>query len=88
MGKKNHLITTLHAIHPENVTPRLGDPVPPKARILEVWVLVLATKSLVKKFQILGVHLVRCCAWSVHSYIGGYVLKYLVKYVGIPCYLY
>jgi hypothetical protein len=59
----------LHAIHPENVTPYLGDPVPPKARILEVWVLALATKSFVKKFWILGVHLVRCCALSVHSYI-------------------
>jgi hypothetical protein len=58
-GQKNPLITTLHAIHPENVTPRLGDPVPPKARILEVWVLVLTTKSLVKNSGFL------VCIWCV-----------------------
>jgi hypothetical protein len=36
----------------------LGDPVPPKARILEVWVWVMSTKSLVKIFWHLGVRLV------------------------------
>ena len=71
--------------YPENVTLLVGDPVPPKARILEVWVLLMSTKILVKIFWPLGVHLARCCAGSVHSYIGGYVLKYLVKYIVIPC---
>jgi hypothetical protein len=59
------------------------DPVPPKARILEVWVWVTSPESVVKNFW----PLVCCCAWSVHSYIGGYVLKYVVKYIVIPCYL-
>ena len=67
--------------YPENETLPLGDLVPPKPRILEVWVWVMSTKSLVKKFG------ARCCAGSVHSYIGGYVLKYVVKYIVIPCYL-
>ena len=73
--------------YPENETLPLGDPVPPKARILEVWVCVMSTKSLVKIFWPLGVRLAHCCAGSVHSYIGGYVLKYVVKYIVIPCYL-
>ena len=63
----------------------LGDLVPPKPRILEVWVWVMSTKSSVKIFWPLGVRLARCCAGSVHSYIGGYVLKYVVKYIVIPC---
>ena len=73
--------------YPENETLPLGDLVPPKPRILEVWVWVMSTKSLVKKFWPLGVRGARCCAGSVHSYIGGYVLKYVVKYIVIPCYL-
>jgi hypothetical protein len=49
---------------------------------------VYVQKKFGKKFWVLGVHLARCCAWSVHSYIGGYVLKYVVKYiVVILCYL-
>jgi hypothetical protein len=73
--------------YPENETLLVGDPVPPKARILDVWVWVMSTKSLVKKFWPLGVLEARCCAGSVHSYIGGYVLKYVVKYIVIPWYL-
>ena len=73
--------------YPVNETLPLGDLVPPKPRILEVWVWVMSTKSLVKKFWPLGVRGARCCAGSVHSYIGGYVLKYVVKYIVIPCYL-
>ena len=73
--------------YPENETLPLGDPVPPKARILEVWVLLMSKKILVKIFWPLGVHLARCCAGSVHSYIAGYVLKYVIKYIVIPCYL-
>ena len=73
--------------YPENETLPLGDLVPPKPRILEVWVWVMSTKSLVKIFWPLGVRGARCCAGSVHSYIGGYVLKYVVKYIVIPCYL-
>ena len=71
--------------YPENETLLVVDPVPPKARILEVWVLLMSTKILVKIFWPLAVPLARCCAGSVHSYIGGYVLKYLVKYIVIPC---
>ena len=74
--------------YPENETLSLVDPVPPKARILEVWVWVMSTKILVKAFLALGVPLARCCAGSVHSYIGGYVLRYVVKYIVIPSYLY
>jgi hypothetical protein len=44
-------------------------------------------KKFGKKFWPLGVRLARCTAGSVHSYIGGYVLKYLVKYIVIPSYL-
>ena len=73
--------------YPEIETLFLVDPVLPKARILEVWVLLMSTKSLVKQFWPLGVRGARCCAGSVHSYIGGYVLKYVVKYIVIPCYL-
>ncbi len=73
--------------YPENETLPLGDPVPPKTRILEVWVWVMSTKSLVKKCWTLGVRGARCCAGSVYSYIGGYVLKYVVKYIVILCYL-
>jgi hypothetical protein len=69
----------------ENETLLVVDPVPPKARILEVWVLLMSTKILVKILWPLGVHLARCCAGSVHSYIGGYVLKYLVKCIVIKC---
>ena len=29
-----------------------------------------------------------CSAGSIHSYIGVYVLKYLMKYIVIPSYLY
>jgi hypothetical protein len=36
--------------YPENETLSLGDPVKPKTRILEVWVGVMSTNSLVKKF--------------------------------------
>ena len=36
--------------YPENETLPLGDPVPPKASILEVWVLLMSKKILVKKF--------------------------------------
>jgi hypothetical protein len=64
--------------YPENETLPLGDPVPPKARILEVSVCVLSTKSLVKIFWPLGVRLAHCCAGSVHSYIGGYFSLRLV----------
>jgi hypothetical protein len=71
----------LHAIHTENETLLVVDPVPPKARTLEVWVWVMSTKTLVKIFWSLGLLLARCCAGSVHSYIGGYVLKYVVKYI-------
>ncbi len=42
-------------------------------------------KKFGKNILALGVRLARCCAGSVHSYIGGYVLKYLVKYIVIPC---
>jgi hypothetical protein len=70
--------------YPENETLLVVDPVPPKARILEVWVLLMSTKVLVKIFWPLGVCLACCCAGSVHSDIGGYVLKYVVKYIGIP----
>jgi hypothetical protein len=31
--------------YPENETLPLGDPVPPKTRILEVWVWVMSTKK-------------------------------------------
>jgi hypothetical protein len=64
--------------YPENETLLVVDPVPPKARILEVWVWVMSTKILVKIFWPLGVRLARCCAVSVHSYIyiGWYLLKY------------
>ena len=72
--------------YPENGTLLVGDPVPPKARILEVWIGDVH-KKMVKKFWPLGVHGARCCAGSVHSYIGGYVLKYVIKYIVIPCYL-
>jgi hypothetical protein len=44
-------------------------------------------KNFGKKIWPLVVHLARCCAGSVHSYIGGYVLKYVVEYIVIPCYL-
>ena len=71
----------------ENETIFVVDAVPPKARILEVWVLLMSTKILVKIFWPLGVCLARCCAGSVHSYIGGYVLKYVVKYIVMPSYL-
>ena len=81
------LSSYLYAIYPKNETLSLVDPVPPKARILEVWVLLVSTKSFVKKICVLGVRLARCCAGSVHSYIDGYVLKYVVKYIVIPCYL-
>ena len=49
----------------------------------------MSTKSLVKIFWPLGVRGVRCCAGSVNSYVDvdGYVLKYVVKYIVIPCYL-
>ena len=74
---KNFLSSHLYVNYPENETLPLGDPVPPKARILEVWVCVMSTKSLVKIFWPLGVRLAHCCAGSsVHSYIGGYVVKY------------
>ena len=72
--------------YPENETLPLGDLVPPKPRILEVWVLLMSTKILIKIFWPLGVSLVHCCAWSVHSYIGRYVIKYVVKDIVIPCY--
>jgi hypothetical protein len=36
--------------YPENETLLVVDPVPPKARILEVWVLLMSTKILVKIF--------------------------------------
>jgi hypothetical protein len=36
--------------YPENETLLVVDPVPPKARILEVWVWVMSTKTLVKIF--------------------------------------
>ena len=62
----------------------LVDPVPPKARILEVLVLLMSTKMLLKIFWPLGVCLACCCAGSVHFYIGGYVLKYVVEYIVIP----
>ena len=81
------LSSYLYAIYPKNETLIVVDPVPPKARILEVWVLLMSTKILVKIFWPLGVCLARCCAGSVHSYIGGYVLKYVIKYIVIPCYL-
>jgi hypothetical protein len=85
---KKFLSSYLYAIYPKNETLSLVDPVyPPKARILEVRVWVMSTKSFVKIFWVLGVCLARCCAGSVHSYIGGYVLKYVVKYIVIPCYL-
>jgi anthranilate/para-aminobenzoate synthase component II len=77
----------LHAIHTENETLLVVGPVPPKARKLEVWVWVMSTKTLVKKFWIIGVCLVRCFDESVHSYIGGYVLKYVIKCIVIPCHL-
>ena len=51
--------------YPKNETLLVVNPVPPKAKILEVWVWVISTKIF-------------------HSYIGGYVLKYLVKYIVIP----
>jgi hypothetical protein len=69
----------LYAIYPQNETLSLVDPVPPKARILEVWVLVTSTKCLVKNW-FLDVFLGRCYAGSVHSYIGGYLLQYVVIY--------
>ena len=73
------LSSYLYAIYPKNETLSLVDPESPKASILEVWVLVTSPESVVKNFG--------CCAWSVHSYIGGYLLKYVVKYIVIPCYL-
>jgi hypothetical protein len=36
--------------YPENETLLVVDPVPPKARVLEVWVLVMSTKNFVKIF--------------------------------------
>ena len=69
--------------YPENETLPVVDPVPPKARILEVRVWVMSTKNLVKKFWPLGVRGARYQA----SYVDGYVLKYVVKYIVIPCYL-
>ena len=39
---------------------------------------MMSTKTLVKIFWSLGVRLARCCAGSVHCYIGGYVLNYVV----------
>ncbi len=71
----------------ENETLPLGDPVPPKTRILQVWVWVMSTKSLVEKYWPLGVRGARYPAGSVNSYVDGYVLKYVVKYIVIPCYL-
>ena len=65
---------------PENhETLLVGDPVPPKARILEVWVYVMSTKILVKKIWPLGVRGASYQAGSVNSYVDGYVLKYVVK---------
>jgi hypothetical protein len=73
--------------YPENETLLVVDPVPPKDRILEVWVWVMSTKMLVKKFWPLGVRGARYQAGSFNSYIYGYVLKYIIKYIVIPCYL-
>jgi hypothetical protein len=44
-------------------------------------------KSFVKNW-VLGVHGAHYQAGSVNSYIDGYVLKCVVKYIVIPCYLY
>ena len=73
--------------YPENETLPLGDLVPPKTRFIGGMGMGDVHKILVKKFWPLGVRGVRCCAGSVHSYIGGYVLKYVVKYMVISCYL-
>ena len=67
----------------QNETLLVGDPVPPKARILEVLVWVMSTKILVKKFWPFGVSGVRYQAGSVNSYVDG-LLKYVVKYIVIP----
>jgi hypothetical protein len=73
--------------YPENETLLAGDPVPPKARILEVWVWVISTKKWLKNFGPLMCvgRVIRL--GSVNSYIDGYVLKYVVKNIVIPCYL-
>ena len=65
--------------YPKNETLPVVDPLPPKAKILEVWVWMMSAKTLVKIFWPLGVHLTRCCAGSVNSYIDGYVLKCKIK---------
>ena len=70
--------------YPENETLLVVDTVPPKARILEVWVWVMSTKMLVKNFWPLGVHGARYQAGSDNSYVDGYVLKYVVTYTVIP----
>ena len=73
--------------YPEIETLLVGDPVPPKARIAKVWLLVMSTKILVKNCWPLGVRGARYQTGSANSYIDGYVLKYVVKYTVIPCYL-
>jgi hypothetical protein len=57
--KKLFLSSYLYAIYPQNETLSLVDPVPPKARILEVWVLVTSPESVVKNFGPL------VCVWRV-----------------------
>jgi hypothetical protein len=82
------LSSYLYAIYPKNETLSLVDPVPPKAsRYIGGMGIVGVHKKLLKIFWPFGVRLARCCAGSVYSYIGGYVLKYVIKCIVIPCYL-
>ena len=67
--------------YPENETQLLVNPVPPKARILVLWVWVMSTKLLVKILGSYGVCVADCQAGSVNSYIDRYVLKYVVKFI-------